>query len=96
MEVYIDDIAAESVLSANLMNGTGSMILGRGTKLTEAILNRLRKMGIETLAVEATDTEQLLAEREELLDEVEVRFSGTEKNTYLQELKRLAIEHLSV
>jgi hypothetical protein len=96
MEVHIDDVATDSVLSDNLMNAAGSMILGRGTKLTEAILNRLRKMGVETLAVDSSDAEQLLVERKELLAELELRFSGTEGNVYLQELKRVAIEHISI
>ncbi len=94
MEVHINDVSTDSVLSDNLMSATGSMVLSRGTKLTKAILNRLRKMGIMTLTVDTSDAGQLIAEREELMAALEYRFAGTEDNIYLQELKRVAIAHL--
>lgn len=95
-EVCIDQVIPDSLLADDLINSAGSMILRHGTKLTEAILNRLRKMEIESLMVDSDDAEQLIAERKELLEAIEVRFEGTEDNECLQELKIIAIEHLTV
>lgn len=95
-EVHIDQVIVDSLLADDLMNAAGSMILRRGTKLTEAILNRLRKMEVETLTVDSGNAEQLIAERKELLEALDVRFEGTEENEMLQELKRIAVEHLVI
>lgn len=95
-EVHIDQVIPDSLLADDLKNSVGSMILRRGTKLTEAMLNRLRKMEIVMLVVDGNDAEQLIAEREELLAALELRFAGTEENEFLQELKTIAIEHLTV
>lgn len=93
-QIYIDDVAADSILATNLMNDAGAPILVRGTKLTEGMLNRLRKMGVPALMVETGDAASVAAERKELLQALEYRFAGTENNRYLRELKRLAVEHL--
>lgn len=95
MYVYVEEVAADSVLAENLTSESGSLILSRGTRLTEVIINRLRRMGVETVSIESGDAAQLEAEREELLQELEHRFAGTEGNIYLQELKRVAIDHLT-
>ncbi len=91
--VPINDIEPGTPLAAALLNDEGSLILNRGTLLTESILNRLRRIGMDALPI-STDSHTLAKERQQLLDAVEERFQGTEANPFLQELKCLAREHL--
>jgi hypothetical protein len=91
--VPINEIQPGTPLAEPLLNTEGSLILNRGTLLTESILNRLRRIGIETLSI-STDPHTLEKENQELLNAVEERFKGMENNPFLQELKRLALEHL--
>ena len=93
-DVPIDEIEPGTLLAAALTNDKGSLILNRGTPLTESILARLHRIGVETLPV-SVEPQKLEQERKELLEAIEKRFQGTRNNPFLQELKHIAIEHLS-
>ncbi|MBN2163229.1 MAG: hypothetical protein JXR25_09435 [Pontiellaceae bacterium] len=93
-DVPIDDIASGTILAASLMSEKGSLILSRGTVLSDSILARLRRIGVEALPV-SVNQEKLEQERSDLREAIEKRFQGSERNPYLQELKRIAIGHLN-
>lgn len=93
-DVPIEKIVPGTQLAASLINEQGTMILNRGTRLTASVLNRLQRIGVQALPI-STDPETLQRERNELLAALQERFQGTEKNAFLQELKRLAITHLT-
>jgi len=92
----IDQVTANATLASHLKNSTGAIILRRGAKLSEGMLNRLRRMGVEILDIDSVDSSELLEERKTLLEALEVRFSGTEENPLLQELKRIATGHITL
>lgn len=92
--VSISEVTAGSVLAADLKSTSGSLILKHSTVLSAGMIARLKKMGIVTVLVEVADAQELLAERKALLAAIEQRFSGTEGNLYLQELRRLAVMHI--
>ena len=92
----IDQVEANSTLGTHLTNSANIIILRRGTKLSAGMLNRLRRMGMETLCVDSHESTELFAERKLLIDAVEERFAGSEASPFLQELKRIAIGHLTL
>lgn len=92
----IDSVTADTTLASNLKNSAGSIILRRGAKLSAGMLNRLRRMGVESLDVDAADSSELMKERKIMLEALEIRFSGTEGNPFLQELKQIAVRHLTL
>ncbi len=92
-DIPIDQIKPGTLLGASLTNDQGSLILNRGTELTESILKRLRRIGVEALPI-SSSPDMISTERYELRKAIEERFKGKEGNPFLHELKQLALEHL--
>jgi hypothetical protein len=95
-QVPIGEVKVGAVLAADLKNGGGSMILGQGATLTASVLVRLQKMGIVSIPVEMDDPAELAREVSELVYSIQRRFRGTEEDEFLQELMRIAIQHVEM
>ncbi len=70
-QVEIDSAMAGMVLSEDLLDGAGNVLLPQGVVLTAASLSSLRRRGVEQLAVAceappALDAQALARERERL------------------------------
>ncbi|MDA0747609.1 MAG: hypothetical protein O2954_13895 [bacterium] len=76
-------------------NGRGMVILPKGAKLSPALIERMRKMGVRELLVEGNDPNAPPPKTfEDLMAELEVRFEGLEENSLMMEMKKIAKEHL--
>lgn len=62
----LDDVAAGMVLSDEVRDDHGNVLLPKATALTDGMLSSLRRRGIETLPIvnDEVSEEQLRAERE--------------------------------
>jgi hypothetical protein len=65
-EIDLDEAVAGTVLSREVLDGRGGVLLPQGTALTETLLNSLRRRGIDRVFVvnEAISEHVLRAERE--------------------------------
>lgn len=65
-QLDLDDAVAGMVLSEDVLDGQGGVLLPRETALTDALLTSLRRRGIDTVHVvnEDISEEELRAERE--------------------------------
>ncbi len=93
-EVAIDDAAAEQTVGTDVLTDTGMLMLAKGTVLSDSIVARLKKAGVQHIVIDDGPAPQSLGLQTELLDLLEERFSGCTDNPYFAEMKRIAAEHI--
>jgi hypothetical protein len=81
------------MLSRPLLNKNGVMVLSDGTELTEALIKKIRKMGIDEADVQGT-TAAFSGGRTEALAQLDARFKNAETAPHMDVLKQLVREHL--
>jgi hypothetical protein len=72
---------------------TGMVMVQPGTELTEAIIQRLQNLGIDSISVEgrvAGDAKPL----DEALRELDERFAGHEQHAWMMQLKAIVARQL--
>jgi hypothetical protein len=90
--VSIEEVQTGMRLAVDLQTASGTFVLGKGAVLTEPLLARLRRMDVSALAVDADDgpAEDFAPLQRQLAQ----RFSGTENDEWLAEIRRIAEDHL--
>ncbi len=79
-------------LSRPLLNKNGVKVLNDNTELTEALIRRIQKMGIEAAHIQGGAAAP--PDREEALAQLDARFKNVETAPHMDVLKRLIREHL--
>ena len=90
--VSVDGMKPGAKLAKPVVNDAGMIIIGEGTTLSDAHINRLQNMGISSVFVEGTAGPE--KSREELLGELDARFKKTENEPYMATLKRIFKEQI--
>lgn len=91
-KVPVDNLKAGMKLSRPVVNDNGMILLGEGTEITEAAIERLRNMNILSVSVEGGPQPE--KSKEEMLSELDMRFRKTEHEPHMGTLKRLLKEHI--
>ena len=91
-KINVDEAKSGMITSRPVSNENNIIILKENTELTDSIIDRLKKMGIEYIFVK---TEKRFSKsREDTLNEVEKRFSRVVNNPIMDKLKRIVKEHI--
>ncbi len=91
-KVPVDNLKEGMKLSKPVINENGMILLGEGTEITGAVIERLRNMSIGSVTVEGSS--QPGKSKDEALAELDVRFRKTENEPYMGILKRLFEERI--
>jgi hypothetical protein len=98
-KIPINLSAAEMVLARDIFKNdspSGMPICGKGTVLSDSLINRLQQMGVQSLYVEGHPVWQE-GDRgiDEQLDELDKRFSKTAGNRYNKILLEIYRNHIT-
>ena len=84
--VAIDDVEEGQTLAQGVRVGTGAVLAQAGTVLSDALMERLKTMGVTQVDIHQTGP--LLSPAEQL-GQLELRFVGHEDDDLMTELKEL-------
>jgi hypothetical protein len=91
-KVSVSSIKPGMRLSKPVINEAGMILLGEGTVLTNALIERLQNMNVSSIYIEgASEPER---SKEDMLSEIDARFKKTEDEPYMGLLKRIFKEHI--
>lgn len=82
----IDEVKPGDKTAKDIRLSDGSMVLARGSDLSESIIIRLQRMGIAELTIES-DEGNTPADIDTAIEALEHRFAGHENNPLMMELK---------
>lgn len=94
-EILTSQAGQGMVLAKDITNQEGRVLCGKGTTLTESLIDRLKKMGVSHVAVMGHPVE-VEGEKtlEEELRDIEKRFSRVVDTPPLMYLKKRLMEHM--
>ena len=93
--ILLDEAKPGDEVAEPVKNARGMVILSKGTTLSPALIDRLRKMGVVEVIVEGDDPNAPPPKSlEELLEELETRFEGLEGSRLMMDIKKIARQHL--
>ncbi len=90
--VSVESLKPGAKLAKAVVNDVGMILIGEGTTLSDAHINRLQNMGVGSVLVEGTAGP--VKTREELLADLDARFRKTEGEPYMSTLKRTFKEQI--
>lgn len=79
-------------LTRPVLNKGGLVMIGENTELTEGLIEKIREMDVGSVYVHGTSRE--LPPRDELLAQLDKRFSKVEEMPYMGTLKKVISEHI--
>lgn len=91
-KIAVGNLKPGMKLSKPVVNEAGMILLGEGTELTNALIERLQNMNVSSVFVEGVSKPQ--KSKEDALAEIDARFKKTENEPYMSMLKRLIKEHV--
>ena len=93
--LYLSETQPGDVVAEPVVNNRGMVILPKGAELTAPVIGRLKKMNVSEVAVEGEDPNASPPKTfEEQLTELEDRFEGLEEHRVMNEIQKIAREHL--
>ena len=95
MEMDLDAVAAGMVLSQDVLDSNGGVLLPQGTILTDALLRSLQRRGVDTVRVvnNAISEAQLQAERERVQQWLDRRFRTARGGRAAEVLRAAIMRH---
>ena len=91
-KVMIDKLEPGMKLAKPVTNQSGMVMLGADTELTVALIEKLQGMDVPSVYVQGAS--RPAAPKEEMLAQLDKRFSSVEKDPQMAMLKRLIREHI--
>ena len=91
-KISVSNLNPGMKLSKAVVNESNMILFGEGTVLTEAHIERLHNMNINSVQVEGDSKPR--KPKEEVLAELDARFKKTENEPYMGILKKLFIDHI--
>jgi len=92
-KLIISDLKPGMRLLKPVANPSGMVLLTEGLELTEELIDRLRKMEIESVFVRSGNKPG--RPKEVLLAELDYRFKKTETEPQMEVLKRILAQHIA-
>ncbi|MDI6729612.1 MAG: hypothetical protein QMD44_11920 [Thermodesulfovibrionales bacterium] len=91
-KVTVNNLKPGMKLSKPVVNEAGMILLGEGTEITNALIERLQNMNVSSVFVEGASKPQ--KPKEEAMAEIDARFKKTENEPHMGMLKKLLKEHV--
>jgi hypothetical protein len=96
MNIDLNNAEAGMVISADTLNSPGSLILKKGTVLTDDLIKKLRSWGVSEICVEGEDQEIPQPISKGMgMEELETRFSGVRGNAIMEEIMAAVGEYMA-
>ncbi len=93
--ILLVEAKAGDEVTVPVMNERGMVILPKGAKLSAKLIDRMQKMGVREVTVEGDDPNAPPPKTvDELLEDLEVRFEGLDKNKLMMDIKKIAKQYL--
>lgn len=93
--IALSEAQAGDVIAEPVMKDRGMVILPKGALLSDKVIDRLRNMNVSEVVVEGDDPNAPPPKTyEELVDELEDRFSEHESDPTMMAIKEKVLEHL--
>ena len=92
-KLYLSELKPGLILLKPVTNTAGLVLLSEGVELNEELIERLHRMEVESVYVRGDNRPD--RPQEELLAELDARFSRTENEPQMAALKRLFQEHIA-
>jgi hypothetical protein len=90
--VAIMDLVPGSVLLRPVINKNGLILIAEGTELTESLIDKIRNMEVDSVYVRGA--KRVLPNREEVLADLDRRFSKTESEPFMSLIKNAISHHI--
>jgi len=91
-KVTVNNLKPGMKLSKPVVNEAGMILLGEGTEITDALIERLQNMNVSSVFVEGASKPQ--KPKEDAMAEIDARFKKTENEPHMGMLKKLLKEHV--
>ena len=98
--IPIELLTPDMTLAMDITKPNGDLIFAQGGKLTESIIERLKKFGVEGVTIlidepdEHHDPEDIKRKMKEIEEGLDYRFRKIEQIPLMVELKEIISEHL--
>ena len=93
--IVLEDAKPGDEVAEPVVSSRGVVILNKGSALTPALIDRMRKMGIAEVMVEGDDADAPTPEDlNEVLQELDARFEGLEENRLMMMIKGISRQHV--
>ncbi|UCH00010.1 MAG: hypothetical protein JSU78_06155 [Deltaproteobacteria bacterium] len=98
--IPIEKLTPDMTLAIDITKPNGDLILGKSRRLTESIIERLKRFGVENVAVlvnepdERQDPEYIKTKMKEIEQGLDYRFRKVNHIPLMIEVKELISEHL--
>lgn len=90
--VGVNDLVSGAVLLRPIMNKNGLILIGEGTELTDALIDKIREMGVDSVHVRGV--KKVLPPQDEALADLDRRFSKAESEPYMSIIKNAISDHI--
>ncbi len=87
IRIPVNELKAGMVLARPVVNESGMVLLSEGTALTDSLIARLGRMDLSHVSVQGVSSTD--KSREQMLDELDQRFSITGKEKYMDVIKNV-------
>jgi hypothetical protein len=91
--VPVGELEAGMVLAKPIVNENGIALVGEGSELTDALIERIQNMQIHTVSIIGAG--KRTGSKEEAIEELEKRFRTVGDNVHMNTLKRILREHIA-
>ena len=91
-KIPIDKLEPNMKLSKPVINKDGIVLLGEGTELTGAVIEKLKRLDVFTVDVKGVFKPQVPMEK--ALSELDMRFEKVEHEPYMDIIKKVLYEHI--
>ncbi len=90
--VVPDDLQPGMVLSKPVTNANGVVMLGEGSELTDAVIEKIRGMDMDYVYVKGAPGDD--TSLEQILADLDKRFKSVEDAPYMDVIKKAVREHI--
>ena len=90
--IAVEEAEVGDVLAEPVTNAAGRVLLPQGAKLSQSVLARLPGWGVTAISVEGEDPDA--AGAQQLLEDLDFRFSDLEDDELMMQIKAIARGHL--
>ena len=91
-KVSVNQLQPGMVLAKPVVAKNGMVMLGEGTALTQAWIERIEDMGIPSVFIDGPPVQTV--SREDALAALDARFATAEDKPYMKNLKKIVREHI--
>lgn len=91
-KISVEELKPGMITSKPVSNENGVVILKENTELTENIIDRIKKIGIEYIYIKGEKS--FSKTKEEMLTELEERFKRFEDKPLMKKIKMIVKEHI--